>query len=852
LSILPTGGPERGRSKLASRLEVTLVWLLGHVSRVGPFLVFGLVLAMSWRALGEINIREFRFYFRTLSPFWLAIAAGATTLNVAVMGLYDVVAFRKTRARWLQRWRFGAVAFAWSNFLTLGPLAGPAIRFWLYRPSIDDPADLHAGVVAISVAFLSGLIGWTLALAAAARLALSGYVAAVMSFLLVLCLVWCVAAAISYMPRLNLSIFSSMRATELAVIGWLDWCLAVAAFTACQRATAVSLPFVSVARSFFLGQAVGLISFVPGGFGTSDMVWIARLGLDRNSAAAAVAVFRAIYYVAPWIAASMLLLAWITRSTPGRLEIARRVMAGLVGGAGVLIMLSAASPSLMPRLVMLERSIPLPLVETSTVVAALAGLLLLVLARGLARGYRTAFRLTLTLLTLGSLAAILKGFDWEEALVLGFVSIAAYSQMPLFDRPSEGDWLESADLIVACAALALFVTFGTFSHRVSADTVARWSRIGYRLEATRFVRTAASMALAVLAGALYLLMRPPVGFKRLSDADIDRTLALHRRLGGNTNPLMVATGDKAVFTDGERGFCLYRTIGPYLAVFSDPIVRSPAERPAFLGALFEFAGSIDRRPVFYQISIDWVPVLHDRGYDFFKLGEEAQIHLDRVTLEGHAGKLNRQVLRRAERDGLRFRVAEPDEVAQRLTDLADISEDWLRSKHVAERQFSIGFFDPDYIKRYRCAFVEQIAPPHRLVGFANLLEGPKKEELSVDLMRYRSDAPSVMDFLLVSLFLEGKAAGYQRFNLGMAPLSSVGEQRGAHARERLARLLFQRGEQWYNFQGLRQYKEKFDPEWVPRYMAYQDAWEWPVAIAHVSALIAGSWSNILIPARAAR
>ena len=70
----------------------------------------------------------------------------------------------------------------------------------------------------------------------------------------------------------------------------------------------------------------------------------------------------------------------------------------------------------------------------------------------------------------------------------------------------------------------------------------------------------------------------------------------------------------------------------------------------------------------------------------------------------------------------------------------------------------------------------------------------------------------------------------------MAPLASVGEQRGAHARERLARLLFQRGEQWYNFQGLRFYKEKFDPEWVPRYMAYQNAWEWPVAIAYVSAL----------------
>src|SRR2546430_10392097 len=49
------------------------------------------------------------------------------------------------------------------------------------------------------------------------------------------------------------------------------------------------------------------------------------------------------------------------------------------------IMLSAASPALMPRLAALERSIPLPLVETGHVVAALAGLMLLVLARGLAR-----------------------------------------------------------------------------------------------------------------------------------------------------------------------------------------------------------------------------------------------------------------------------------------------------------------------------------------------------------------------------------------------------------------------------------------------------------------------------------
>src|SRR5207237_4804304 len=102
--------------------------------------------------------------------------------------------------------------------------------------------------------------------------------------------------------------------------------------------------------------------------------------------------------------------------------------------------------------------------------------------------------------------------------------------------------------------------------------------------------------------------------------------------------------------------------GPYLVVFSDPVVRRRPDRAAFLDALFTFAGEVDRRPVFYQMSLDWIPVLHDRGYDFFKLGEEAHVHLDRVTLEAHPGKMYRQILRRAERDGVRFRVMAADEV----------------------------------------------------------------------------------------------------------------------------------------------------------------------------------------------
>jgi len=101
-----------------------------------------------------------------------------------------------------------------------------------------------------------------------------------------------------------------------------------------------------------------------------------------------------------------------------------------------------------------------------------------------------------------------------------------------------------------------------------------------------------------------------------------------------------------------------------------------------------------------------------------------------------------------------------------------------------------------------------------------------------------------MDFLFASLFFHAKELRYERFNLGMAPLASVGDLRGAHPRERLARLVFQHGEDWYNFQGLRFFKQKFEPDWQPRYVSYQSAFEFPVAIAYVSALIAGGWMNV--------
>ena len=81
-------------------------------------------------------------------------------------------------------------------------------------------------------------------------------------------------------PRLSLRRFTTAQVVQLSTIGWIDWLLASMAFAACLRAAGMRSGLTELAREFFLGQAIGLASLIPGGFGSSDVFWIAQLSLQ--------------------------------------------------------------------------------------------------------------------------------------------------------------------------------------------------------------------------------------------------------------------------------------------------------------------------------------------------------------------------------------------------------------------------------------------------------------------------------------------------------------------------------------------------------------------------------------------
>ena len=133
-----------------------------------------------------------------------------------------------------------------------------------------------------------------------------------------------------------------------------------------------------------------------------------------------------------------------------------------------------------------------------------------------------------------------------------------------------------------------------------------------------------------------------------------------------------------------------------------------------------------------------------------------------------------------------------------------------------------------------------------MVAFASLMTTEIKEEASVDLMRHLPDAPrGTMDFLFARLMLYFQDQGFKRFCLGMAPLSGMAEHPLAPAWHRVGRLLFAHGENFYNFQGLRSFKEKFDPVWEPRYLTAAGGLGPLIALTDVAALISGGLRGVI-------
>ncbi|MEZ5999651.1 bifunctional lysylphosphatidylglycerol flippase/synthetase MprF [Hyphomonas sp.] len=793
-----------------------------------------------------------------LSPLAVSVALGGMLVSYAAATLRDSLTLRHLGLA--RPWRDTAfssfTAQAVGNSLGEMELTGSSVRSRIYGGLglSEDESQAVSRMTRISLTVGALLLsGVGLVFEAASfpvHFGFSDRAAIAMGCVLLALVAWHIGNASLLVPG---GLSGVLARVGVSLVDWVAACVVLFALLP----AATDIGFAAFVPVFALACLVGGVSGLPGGIGVFEAVILLLLPASPvEGLVASLIAFRAIYYLIPLvIAAAGMSRRLLHRHAPA-LQGARRgagdvatlfapVVFGLLAFAsGAYMLIAAMTPALPAPLKAAAHYLPLPLIELSHFLASIVGLFLLIVANGLARRLSHAWMVAMGLLLAGITLTLTKGAGLTEALPLGIVLGVLGLSRPAFYRatPLSATRLTPVMTLAILATLGAVIWLGLFSYEHVDYRNELWWQVALQGGTSRFLRAAAGVSVLAF---LYLvwnwlrpLHAPPEEAPPLSEIRGILDAADTAR----PDAALALSGDKRFhFSPSRRSFIMFGVRGSSWIAMGEPVGLAE-EIPSLVWSFREAADAAGASIAFYGMGRDFLPLAVELGLSVQKIGETAIVPLAEFSLEGSDRSRMRQVYNRAGRDGLTFEVLSPADVHPHMDRLNEISHAWLDAHGGTEKGFSLGRFDPDYIASFPIAVARLNGD---IVAFANLWPGAGKQEIAIDLMRFSGDAPrAVMDYLFISTILWAKGEGYQRFDLGMAPLAGLEAHRLAPAMTRIGAFLFEHANAVYGFEGLRAYKEKFHPVWEPLYLAAPNARALPGALADVGILTSGGLTRI--------
>ncbi|MFC5406195.1 bifunctional lysylphosphatidylglycerol flippase/synthetase MprF [Cohnella soli] len=869
---------KREHPRLKALKLLSTLYRLKIVQILIPIAIIALIIWEGQAEFRRIDWKATMHILRHLEPSRLLLLLALSLAAVASVSGYEFVLrrhFRLPIGHWTT-FRLAWIANTSNNVIGFAGIAGAALRTYMYRNR-----GISVPIITASIAFLSTITISGISLLAWGDLAgLLPIDAVIRSHHWTLYAVWAIALYLpGYLvfqrtpfyarwlnrdlPQMNVSTIVASVAVSVV-----EWVLAGIAFWMIASTLLPDFPFRTALGIYTVAAAAGLVSLAPGGIGGFDLIallGLQALGYPPEKTAAVLVLFRMMYYLVPWLIGLVMgafefaqdqrkvtennvegaLNGWQRFwEFPGQYawisEFGAWALGKLVFLSGVVLLLSAATPGLLHRLRFAEELLSAPLMRLSHQLSVMIGLMLVVLSWGISRRIKRAYQWTLGLLCAGALFTFTKAFDFEEAIFLLLIALLLYLSRERFYRLGAPI---NRERMAAWAITTLVITY--IYDVIASGTIPGFVKRLPESHSLHLILNKTEQTVAIVSGlgitwlllSLSLLMRPSRLVARGASADdLDKVRGFLAKQQGNLLTHMLFSGDKSFFwACDERVLIPYSVIRNKMVVLGDPIGDTMLISDG-IQECQRLADLYDLEVVFYQVSPANLPLYHENGYRFFKLGEEALVNLSTYTLTGKINTSLRNVNNRFERDGFRFEVLHSPHDQQFLERLRRISNEWLKGRR--EKGFSLGSFEPSYLQEAPIAVL--IDPDGQEIAFATLAPGyDDHRSMSIDLMRHLSGTPNgTMDFLFIRLLEWSRDQGYSYFNLGMAPLSSVGETRSALREEKLANRVYEYGGQWYGFKGLRKYKEKFHPTWEPRYLAYPRRVTLPVLLVELILLIA--------------
>ncbi|GAA2255654.1 phosphatidylglycerol lysyltransferase domain-containing protein [Streptomyces indiaensis] len=483
------------------------------------------------------------------------------------------------------------------------------------------------------------------------------------------------------------------------------------------------------------------------------------------------------------------------------------------------------------------------------------GVLLLLLAHGLKRGKRRAWRAAVALLPAGAVAQ----FTYRHSLLGVLISLALLA--PLLRHRDQFNalpdprsrWKALANFVLMSAgslALGLLVV-NVHSGRIVGDPslADRITHVIYGLfgfEGPVDYRGDTSWTVAFSLGALglltavttiYLAFRPEHPAARLTEEDEARLRVLLDKHGRRDSLGHFALRrDKAVvFSPSGKAAVTYRVVSGVMLASGDPI----GDVEAWPGAIERFMDEARAH--------SWTPAVmgcsetggevwtRETGLDALELGDEAVVDVADFSLAGRAMRNVRQMVKRIERAGYETRVRRVRDLGEaELERIRRACDDWRGTD--TERGFSMALgrvgdpADGDCLIATAHKQDDHPGPHGDLKAVLHFVPWGT-DGASLDLMRRdRSADPGMNELLIVAALQAAPRFGIARVSLNFAMFRAAlarGEKIGAGPVLRAWRGLLVFLSRWFQIESLYKFNAKFQPRWEPRFVVYRASADLP-------------------------
>jgi lysyl-tRNA synthetase class 2 len=504
-------------------------------------------------------------------------------------------------------------------------------------------------------------------------------------------------------------------------------------------------------------------------------------------------------------------------------------------GVGLINLLSALTPNIAWRhhlLLQLEPVTFVPLFHTLTVPASVA---LVVSAFYLRARRRRAWQASLLLMIGLGLLALLKGFDFEEALLDWAAAGTLWWGRDSFYVRHErlhprSPLVIAAGVVLAASALAGIAVW--IATRAEPTDVVRelgsllsWTKgsMSFHDEFAWLPAGVGALSLASIVWVSYILFRPLAPPCSLPDGDERQdALELVHEHGRDTLAFFKLRLDAQYhFADDRRAFLGYRVANRVMLAAGDPVGSKDAV-PGLVRDACAFAELRGLRFAALGASAELLPIYQRAGLRSIYIGDEAIVETSRFSLEGRAIRKVRQSVSRLETAGFSAEIHDFETLDdETLHELERVSSLWHEGR--PERGFTMAMDSLRGAHQAGSVVVAARGPDGKIRGFLHFVPSHGRSAMSLSFMRREHSTPNgLMEFLVVRSIEFMRDRGVDELSLNFAAFGRwLGRPEG-RVEEALGRAVTL-GNRFFQIESLYRFNAKFAPRWEPRYLVYDGA-----------------------------